>query len=124
MAVIPRKDLKRLVSMHSYAQRVQQYTKDLDHSRARFNANPPYKDAIIRCLIVVGEASRTISPTTKTAHPQIPWDQIKGMRNQLVHNYNYIHLRTVWKTATKSTPELIDLLEPLISSERDRTPDD
>lgn len=121
---VPRKDWENLVSMHSYAQRVQQYTRDLNHSRAHFDASPPYRDAIIRGLSVVGEAARRISPTTKTAHPQIPWDQIKGMRNQLIHNYNHIHLGTVWKTATKSIPELIDLLEPLIASEPDRTPDD
>ena len=122
MAVIPRKDLKNLASMHSYAHRVQQHTKALNGNRTRFDASLLHQDAIIRCIGIVGEAARKISPTTKTAYPQIPWNQIRGMRNQLIHGYNRIDLGIVWLTATKSIPHLIDLLEPLISTEHDLTP--
>jgi len=43
--------------------------------------------ACLKSLEIIGEASRNISEDLKTAHPQMPWRQMSGMRNKLVHHY-------------------------------------
>jgi len=43
--------------------------------------------ACLKSLEIIGEASRNISEDLKTAHPEIPWRQMSGMRNKLVHHY-------------------------------------
>lgn len=53
----------------------------------KFAADEVLQHAIMRLLQIIGEAARKISPAYKEAHPQIPWIQIIGMRNRLVHEY-------------------------------------
>ena len=74
------------------------------------------QDAIIRRLLIIGEASNRVSKKTQLGLPAIPWRLINGMRNRLVHEYDDIDLDTVWDTLQKSLPNLIDKLEKIISS--------
>lgn len=63
---------------------------------------------------IVGEAAARVSEDTKRAHPDIPWAEIVGMRNRLVHVYFDIDLQLVWATVRDDLPTLITLLEPLV----------
>lgn len=75
------------------------------------------QDAIIRRLLIIGEASNRISKKTQEGLPIIPWRLINGMRNRLVHEYDDIDLDTVWDTLQKSLPNLISELEKITSSD-------
>jgi len=66
-------------------------------------------------LMIIGEAANRISPEFRTAHPAIPWLQMIGMRNILVHAYHKVSLARVWKVATISVPELVTLIKLYIS---------
>lgn len=67
-------------------------------------------DAIVRELLVVGEASRNLSPLSKDQYSAIPWKDVIGMRDWLVHGYSEIDWDRVWNTAVNDVPNLITSL--------------
>jgi uncharacterized protein with HEPN domain len=73
-----------------------------------------HQDAIMRTLEIIGEAAGKVSQETKNAHPEIPWNDLIGMRNRLIHEYFRIDLEKVWDTVQKDIPALITLIEPLV----------
>jgi uncharacterized protein with HEPN domain len=77
------------------------------------------QDAVIRRLLIIGEASQRISQNTQQSLPTIPWRLIKGMRNRLVHEYDDLDLDTIWETVTTSLPILVVELEKIVSSDLD-----
>ena len=70
--------------------------------------------AIVKDVEIVGEAASRMTPSTRAAHPEIPWAEIIGMRNRLTHAYYEVDLDTVWDTVTADLPQLVALLEPLV----------
>ncbi len=79
--------------------------------------NLQLQDAVIRRLLIIGEASNRISETTQQSLVTIPWRLIKGMGNRLVHEYDDIDLDTVWETVKTSLPILVIELENIVSSD-------
>jgi uncharacterized protein with HEPN domain len=77
--------------------------------------------AIIHLIQIIGEAARSISPEFKQAHPEIPWNEIVGMRNKLVHEYFRIIPEKVWEAVEKDIPRLIRLIEPLVPPDKTAT---
>ena len=77
--------------------------------------------ALIKDIEIVGEAATQITEPTRSSLPEIPWQQIRGMRNRLAHAYFDINLDTVWQTVVEDLPGLIRLLESVISTDLDQT---
>ena len=75
------------------------------------------QDAVIRRLLIIGEAANRISTATKERLSTIPWRPIKGMRNRLVHEYDDLDLATVWETVKMSLPDLVIELEKIVTSD-------
>ena len=73
--------------------------------------------AILKSIEIIGEAASRISEETKTKQPDIPWTEIIGMRNRLVHGYFDIRLDRVWQTVQNDLPPLIAQLEGLVPPE-------
>ena len=71
---------------------------------------------IIRELLLIGEAANAVSAQTKSLIPAIPWRQVIGMRNQLIHGYFEISHRIIWTTVTEDIPQLISILEKAVRS--------
>lgn len=69
---------------------------------------------MIRQLEIIGEASKKLSKEFKEKYPQIPWRDISGMRDKLIHDYFGIDLDAVWDTISKDIPELEDRLKDII----------
>jgi uncharacterized protein with HEPN domain len=65
----------------------------------------------------MGEAASKISRESRQAHPAIPWVDIIGMRNRLIHAYADIDPDTLWETVTDDLPYLIPALEKIIETE-------
>ena len=82
-----------------------------------FFKNLILQDAVIRRLLVIGEAARRISEATRQSLPNISWQEIKGMRNRLVHEYDDINLNIVWNVLHEEIPKLIRELKPIIPPE-------
>jgi uncharacterized protein with HEPN domain len=68
------------------------------------------QDAIIRNLQVMGEAVKKISAATRSAHPEIPWKDIPGMRDRVVHDYFGVSLDIVWDVVKNHVPPLREKL--------------
>ena len=70
--------------------------------------------AILKCIEIVGEASAAIGAATTARHTEIPWRQIRGMRNRLVHGYYEVDLDVVWDTVTHNLAPLVTALEKIV----------
>ena len=88
------------------------YTRGLNAEA--FSDNELAQSAVMRVLEIVGEAARRVSQETKDAHPEVPWAEIVGLRNRLVHEYFRIDVDKVWDTVQNDVPALICALEPLV----------
>jgi uncharacterized protein with HEPN domain len=75
-----------------------------------FKKNEMVQDAIIRNIEIIGEASKKISLDTKQTFYQIPWKEIAGMRDKLIHDYIGVDVDVVWKTIKKDIPDLEKLI--------------
>ena len=70
--------------------------------------------SVVKSIEIVGEAASRVDDDIRRAHPAIPWRDIVGMRNRLVHGYFDIDLRLVWDTVETDLPDLIEQLERLV----------
>jgi uncharacterized protein with HEPN domain len=73
-------------------------------------------DAVMRQLEIIGEATKNLSAEFRGAHPTVPWKDIAGMRDRLIHGYMAVDLAAVWDTATKDVPELRDYLQCIVGA--------
>lgn len=73
--------------------------------------------ALVRLLEVLGEAAKGISEELRAAHPEIPWKQIAGTRNRLIHGYFDVDLNIVWQIVNADLPPLISVLNNILASE-------
>jgi len=71
---------------------------------ADFVADSLFRDAVVRQLTIVGEAATKLSLTFKARHAEIPWLEIAGFRNRIVHDYFGLDLDTAWQVATVDLP--------------------
>lgn len=106
-----RRDFDCLGHMLDAISRIESYLAGRDE--AAFLEDSMLRDAIIRNLEIVGEAAAKLSPDFKAAHASIPWDDIVGMRNRLIHGYFSIDVRIVWDTITFELPKLRGELEAI-----------
>ena len=73
--------------------------------------------ALTRAIEVIGEAAARVSPAGRQSHPNIPWSQIVGARNRLIHGYDAINLDILWEIVTLDLPPLISELERVLRPE-------
>ncbi len=89
-----------------------------DMTAAQFEQDVITHSAVIRQLEIIGEATKRLPNAFREAHSAVPWREIAGMRDFLIHAYNKVNLETVWDTATQSVPQLVAYIEPLLPPEQ------
>jgi uncharacterized protein with HEPN domain len=96
---------------------IRNYTVD---GRDSFFADPKTQDAVIRNIEVIGQAVKGISEQTRLLNPAIPWRQIAGMRDKLIHEYFGVDLALVWDVVERELPvlrpQLTELAERLANN--------
>ena len=75
-------------------------------SKERFMETRILQDGVVRRLEIIGEASRNVSEEFQQAHPEVPWGQIIGLRNRIIHAYFNVNLQIVWEIAQNDLPLL------------------
>ncbi|MBI2445939.1 DUF86 domain-containing protein [Candidatus Micrarchaeota archaeon] len=83
---------------------IREYVRGMD--RDDFNANMQTKDAVLRRLEIIGEAVKNIPESIRVQHPKMPWKEIAGMRDILIHAYFGVNMDRVWTTINKNINEL------------------
>lgn len=84
-------------------------------SKESFFVNKQLQAAIIRQIEVIGEATKNVSNSLKEKYSEVPWKEIAGMRNMLIHEYFDVDLEEVWVTSTEDIPELIKQIKIVLS---------
>ena len=72
--------------------------------------------ALVRLIEIIGEAAARVSPKGRREHPSIPWPEIIGMRNRLVHGYDEVDLDVLWDTIEFDLPPLVRMLQQILES--------
>jgi uncharacterized protein with HEPN domain len=99
----------RLRDIIDAIRKIERYTRGM--TTAAFAADDRTIDAVVRNLIVLGEASRHIPPAVEIQHPEVPWDKMRGIRNVVAHEYFGVDAEILWQTARNDLPPLAPLLE-------------
>lgn len=107
-------DTTRLKHMRDAAQEAIAFLGEHDHKA--LGSNRQLLLAIVKDIEIMGEAARQISLDRRQQSPNLPWQDIIGMRNRLVHAYFEIDVEIVWVIVTQDLPELLAHLERLLAT--------
>jgi uncharacterized protein with HEPN domain len=84
------------------------------NTESQFRQDEMLQDAVLRNLEIIGEAASRLSRDFLSNHPEIPWRDVVGMRNRLIHGYLDVNLGIVWRVVEKDLPELKAQIEALL----------
>ncbi len=107
-----KEDYVYIMHMIEACKKIFSYIKGVDYSE--FSRNDLIQDAVIRELEIIGEASKKISKETKNRIKKVPWREIGGMRDKLIHNYFGVDMELVWETARRDIKNLYEELKRYI----------
>lgn len=91
--------------------RIEKYTNEMTIDA--FDEDLKTKDAVIHCLEVIGEAVKNIPQDFRKQHAEIPWKEIAGMRDVLIHEYFGVLTDKLWETIERDIPELKKKLQEI-----------
>ncbi len=83
-----------------------------------FLRNSLVKDAVVRNVEIIGEAAKKLSSEFRKRYPEIPWKDISGMRDKIVHDYTGIDFKVVWDVVRLDLPELKTRLKDIIKRQK------
>lgn len=101
-----------VLDMLTAARKVIEYAQGV--SETGFLASGRDQDAILRQLTILDEAAKRVSLQFRSEHPEIPWQDVAGFRDVVVHDYFHVNLDEVWRIVREDVPKLAELLEPLV----------
>jgi len=104
----PSRDSTRLRHMLEHAEEAVDLAAGT--TRASLDANRLLELALTRLVQIVGEAAARVTVETRATLPQVPWPEIVGLRNRLVHGYDAVDLDILWTIIQHDIPPLIDAL--------------
>ncbi|MGC8638043.1 MAG: DUF86 domain-containing protein [Athalassotoga sp.] len=91
---------------------IKRYTLNLNEEE--FYQSEQIQDAVLRRLEIIGEATKNISDDFKDQFPQLPWKEMAGIRDVIIHDYFGINLRRIWLTVKQDLPTLETLIEEVL----------
>lgn len=86
-------------------------------TREEYDRNEDLRIVLGHYIQTIGEAARRVSAEGRTAHPEIPWREVIGMRHKIVHDYMYVDPDVVWSVVTEDLPSLVEKLESLAAED-------
>jgi uncharacterized protein with HEPN domain len=106
-------DIVRLRHMLDAAKKIVEYTEPVQ--RADLDRDEKLALALVRLLEIVGEAAKAVSSDFRLNNPQIPWREIAGTRDRLIHGYYDIDFNVVWQIVSDDIPPLITAIEDILA---------
>jgi uncharacterized protein with HEPN domain len=98
-----RSERERLLDILEAIERIEKYAED---GKDAFESDELIQNWMVHHIGIIGEACRSVSKELQAEHADIPWADIIGMRNILVHHYFGIDTDAVWSVVEKDIPEL------------------
>lgn len=95
---------------------IETYIQDAPDIEEFISERGLYQDAIVRNIEIIGEATKKVDDSFKVNHPEIPWRQMAGMRDKIIHEYADIDWEEVWKVATEDVKELRISIESALAT--------
>ncbi|MBV9039010.1 MAG: DUF86 domain-containing protein [Acidobacteriaceae bacterium] len=96
--------------------RVASYIQEIDNPAA-LERDHKTQAAVIRYIEIIGEAANRIqkqAPDFVAAHPSLPWHEMRGMRNRMIHNYFDVNINVLWGTVKDDLPKLKEQIDALL----------
>lgn len=91
---------------------IESFVKDMDF--AAFREDDRTSSAVIRKFEIIGEATKNIPEDIKRNYPKVPWKEMAGMRDKLIHFYFGVNYKLVWQTIRKRLPKVKSLVERIL----------
>ncbi len=98
---------------------IEHYMDNVSHED--FLRNRLLQDGVIRQLEVMGEAARNLSEDLRNEHPQIPWRQMIGLRNRMIHAYFNVDLQIIWEIVQGDIPVLLQKMKQILDTMREES---
>jgi uncharacterized protein with HEPN domain len=105
------RDRESVLDIIEAVRKILTYTADV--TLTEFLANDEKQDAVLRRILVVGEATKRLSSEFRQRYPEIPWRDIAGIRDIIVHDYNRVDPETIWDVVQNDLPGLMIFLSSL-----------
>jgi len=96
-------------------QRISAYTAGLTYEE--FMKDMKTQDAVVRNLEIIGEATKNLSAGLKKSYPKIPWKDLMGMRDKMIHHYFGINYEIVWTIAREELTGFLPQIEEIVKKE-------
>lgn len=91
----------------------------VDHRKRRdLDTDRVLMHALTRLVEIVGEAASRVPKDVQTKHHVVPWPDVIGMRNRLIHGYDQVDLDVLWATLDDDLPTLIGQLDRILSNRK------
>ena len=97
-------DLTYLGDVLDAIKQIEDYLRDI--TKDSFLQNHMMQDAVMHQIEIIGEASNSVSDEFQDQHPELPWMQMRAIRNKIVHDYREINLDVIWDTVRNDLPML------------------
>ncbi|MBF2056823.1 MAG: DUF86 domain-containing protein [Cyanobacterium sp. T60_A2020_053] len=106
------RDVSTLIDICQAIELISNYIDNISYQELLNNQEK--QDAILRRIMIIGEATKRLSLEFRKQHPSIPWRQIAGMRDIITHEYDNVDLEEVWTVITVNLPTLYEYIYPLL----------
>ena len=114
---MPRRDWRLFINdIVESILRIERYCQEMTYES--FATDERTVDAVVRNITVIGEATRNIPAEVVARHSEIPWNEMRNMRNVVMHGYFGVSTRIVWETVANDLPPLVHLLKALLDAEQ------
>ncbi|MBI5528390.1 MAG: DUF86 domain-containing protein [Deltaproteobacteria bacterium] len=109
---MPRRDwIERIEDILDSIRRIRSYVEGMDFDA--FFRDRRTSDAVLWNIMVIGEAARNVPEEVRVRYPGIPWEDMRGIRNVIVHEYFGVSLSILWQTVESNLPPLVTALEKI-----------
>jgi len=90
-------------------EKIRRFTQGMSYDE--FIDDPKTVDAVLRNFEVIGEATKNVPDDIRKEHADVPWSEMAGMRDKLIHGYATVELQIIWETVQKEIPALRTQIE-------------